>query len=83
MKIVPLSFATAVLGLMLGGSQPGKTETIYPWCLRVVAQDYSVDRCEYKTLDACNRERANEGAKSYCIVNPVSYFRQPGKAKGS
>ena len=81
MKLLRWSLAAAVIGLLPAGSPPVQAETAYPWCLRVVAEDYSVDRCEYKTLEACNRERINEGPASFCVVNPVTYFREQGGSK--
>ena len=81
MKLLSFGFAAAALGLTIAGSLPVKAETAYPWCLRVVVRDYSVDRCEYRTFEACSRERVNEGAASCCVVNPVTYFREQGGAK--
>ena len=71
MKLLSLSVVLAALGWTLVGTTAGKAQTTYPWCLRVVADDYSVDRCEYRTFEACSRDRVNEGAKSSCIPNPA------------
>ena len=81
MKLLSFGLAAAAIGFVFTGSAPVKAEPAYPWCLRVVVQDYSVDRCEYRTLEACNRERSTEGASSYCIVNPVTYFQEQSGAK--
>jgi hypothetical protein len=71
MKLLTLSVLLAALGLTLVGTSASKAQAQYPWCLRVVADDYSVDRCEYRSFEACSRDRVNEGAKSSCIPNPA------------
>jgi hypothetical protein len=54
-----------------------RAQSAAPWCLRIVpTRDYSVDRCDYRTLAACQRDRALESNMSSCIRNPAVVFRR-------
>lgn len=53
----------------------GKAASSGSWCLRAVTDDYSVDRCDYPTFRACQRERIRESNRSSCVRNPGLFRR--------
>jgi hypothetical protein len=69
------------VALTAAATSPSSAQTASPWCLRVVASDYSVDLCEYRSFEACNQQRINEGNRSYCLRNPALLFPESGDKK--
>jgi hypothetical protein len=67
----------AIAASPLVGVQSARAETAPPpWCLKaVMAEDWAVDLCYFRTFESCNQERFLYGPKSFCIVNPHYYFR--------
>jgi hypothetical protein len=80
MRKILFSLMTAVAGITLIGAAPSNAAEA-PWCLRFVTEGYSVDMCEYRTFEACNQQRINEGNKSSCFRNPAQYFPNPEDRK--
>lgn len=82
MRTTLLSVAAAAIGVIwLGVSPSAAAES--PWCMRFVAEGYSVDLCEYRTFEACNQQRLSEGNMSSCLPNPAFTFSRPGDSRQS
>lgn len=79
-----LSVLAAIAVSTVVGAQSARAEVVPPpWCLKsVMAEDWAVDLCYFRTFESCNQERFLHGPKSSCIVNPHYYFRygEPGTA---